>query len=665
MAIRQRFAQAWRAFTNKDPTRYEMQYMGTSYSLKPDRPKFSRGIDRTIVTSFYNRVAVDCATTRLQHVRLDDEDRFIEEIDSPLNFCFNQMANIDQTGREFLRDCVISLLDEGCIAIVPITTDRSIVYNSSFDIYELRVAKVLQWFPKSVRVRAYNEETGNFEEVTLPKDSVALVENPFYSVMNEPNSILQRLIHKLSLIDTIDEQNASGKLDLIIQLPYVIKTESRQKQAEERRKQIETQLTGSKYGIAYTDGSEHITQLNRPVENNIMAQVEYYTKMFYNEMGISEEIMNGTAKEEEKNEYFNHIIEPILTAITEAMTVKFLSLTARTQHQAIRFYRQPFKLVSMSSMAELADKFTRNAILSSNEIRQIIGLKPSSQPGAEDLSNKNNLPAGAAVEGMVAEEAENPLNDVNDFKTDLSELQNIDKSIQDLEQLAQSDEDEMILVHSYASKYYDPVKAHEYYEEHKTLKGYENRYGGSRGSYNTSGNPSTKGLNEKGREVARIVRAGIRDKQKSLNEQVRASAKEAKEQTKEERKATIADLKSKLSTRIAEIKSQMDGMNEAQKKHMKIKIRHEISTLKKEADSLREYLSEHYTQVISDISAATKNEVDKNKVNADAEYANELQRMLNDPALKQVKKGSSKKKSSKELSPWAAFRERKAAQKKK
>lgn len=655
MAITERFKQAWRAFTNKDPTQYEVRYLGTSYSTKPDRPRFTRGVDRTIVTAFYNRVAVDCATTRLQHVRLDDEDRFIEEIDSSLNYCFNQMANVDQTGRDFLRDCVISLLDEGCIAIVPITTDKSIVYNDTFEIDELRVAKIVTWFPKAVRVRLYDQEDGQFKEITLPKASVALVENPFYSVMNEPNSVLQRLIHKLALLDTIDEQNASGKLDLIIQLPYVIKTESRMKQAEERRGQIETQLTGSKYGIAYIDGSEHITQLNRPVENNLMTQVEYYTKMFYNQMGISEEIMNGTAKEEQWNEYFNHIIDPILTAITEAMTVKFLSLKARTLHQAIRYYNQPFRFVSMSSMAELADKLTRNEIVTGNEFRQFIGLKPSSQPSADELRNKNNLASPPGEETAVDEQSENPLMDLQDFQTDLNDLKSMDAQIDELEKLAHAEIVDGILIHkAYSSPYYDPVKAHEYYLRTYQHKGYENRYGGSRAS--------TKGLNEKGREAARNVKENIKLQRQALDETVREKAAYSKDQAKAQKKQNIADTKSKLSSEISKLKAQLEGMNDAQKKHAKIKIRAEIEKLRSEADEIREALNEYYSKISEEISATKKSELEKNRVDADNTYADEIQRMLKDPSMTQKKKKKSEKEGSWKLK---VERDREAAAKKK
>ena len=642
MAITDRFKQAWKAFTNKDPTKYEMQYMGTSYSLKPDRPRSTKGVDKTIVAAFYARVAVDCANNKLQHVRLDEEGSFIEEIDSTLNFCFSQMANIDQTGREFLRDAVSTLLDEGCIAIVPITTDRSIYYNDTFEVDELRVGKIVAWYPKAVRVRLYNQEDGQFREITIPKASVAIVENPFYSIMNEPNSVLQRLIHKLALIDSIDEKNASGKLDLIIQLPYVVKTESRQKQAEERRGMIESQLTGSKYGIAYIDGSEHITQLNRPVENNLMTQVEYYTKMFYNQMGISEEIMNGTAKDDEKNEYFNHIIEPILTAISEAMTVKFLSLKARTQHQAIRYYRQPFRAVSYSTMAELIQTLSMNEICTGNEIRQFLGLKPSDQPSADELRNKNNAaPQEMPAEGMEeqpAEDPNNPMEDLYDFQKEMTDLKTIDSDIGDLEKLIQSDfGGKHFLVHAaYSSKYYDPVKAHEYYEEHKTLKGYENRYGGSRAS--------TKGLNEKGREVAKIVKEKITANRKSANETLREKANSEKEQNRAEHKQIVSEMSSALKDNIADLKAQLQNMNDAQKKHAKIKIRAEVERLREEANKLRQELSDYYSKLNLEISANTKEGIEKNAVDADNEYASEIAKMLKDPSLVQT----SKKKKSKD-----------------
>ena len=643
MAITERFKQAWKAFLNKDPTKYEMNYQGISYSLKPDRPKFTRGIDRTIVSAVYTRIAVDCANCAIQHVQLDSENRFIYEIDGPLNDCFSYMANIDQTGRDFLRDCVVSLLDEGSIAIVPVTTEDSPYYNDTFKIYELRVGKVVTWFPKAVRVRLYNEEDGQFRELTIPKQSVALVENPFYSIMNEPNSTLQRLIHKLSLIDSIDDQQASGKLDLIIQLPYTLKTEAKQKQAEDRRGQIEAQLTGSKYGIAYIDGTEHITQLNRPVENNLMSQVEYLTKQFYSQLGITEEIMNGSASEEVKNEYYNHVIEPILTAITEAMNVKFLSANARTRKQAIRFYRQPLKVFSISSVAELADKLTRNEICTGNEIRQLIGLKPSQQPSADELRNKNNLASPPNESADTGEDMQtDPQATAQEFQADLNDLKSLDSDIAELEKLVQSalteraflahsGEKDRVLIHSsYKSEYYDPVKAHEYYERTKQLKGYDNRYGGKRTSSRT--------LNEKGRQVAGYVKQQINARRDSQAANIRENTAIQKERNQGEKKKEIDQVKSALKSSIANLKSQLNSMNEAQRKHARIKMRKQIESLKAEADKLRETLNEHYKGVSEELSEKSKSDLETNRSQAADTYELELQNMLKDPSLSTAKK---------------------------
>lgn len=385
-----RLKQAWNAFFNKDPTTV-WRDIGTAYSYRPDRPRFSRGNERSIVTAVLNRIAMDAASIDIRHVRLDKNDRFIETIDSGLNNCLSMEANIDQTGRAFIQDVVQSLLDEGCVAIVPTDTSTNPLTGmaGSFDVETMRTGKIVQWYPKHVRVDVYNENKGRREEITLPKSMVAIIENPLYAIMNEPNSTLHRLIRKLNLLDYVDEQNGSGKLDLIIQLPYVIKSEARKKQAEERRKDIENQLAGSKYGIAYTDGTEHITQLNRAVENNLMGQIEYLTSMLYSQLGITQAIMDGTADDKTMLNYTNRTIEPILSAITDEMMRKFLTKTARTQKQAIQFFRDPFRLVPVSDIAEIADKFTRNEILTSNEVRQIVGMMPSDDPDADVLRNKN------------------------------------------------------------------------------------------------------------------------------------------------------------------------------------------------------------------------------------------------------------------------------------
>lgn len=387
MGFTDRLQHAWNAFFNRAPT--ENYSSGYSYSYRPDRVRFSRGNERSIVTSVYNRIAMDAAAIDVKHVRLDGNDRFLEIINSGLNNCLSLEANIDQTGRAFIQDVVMSMLDEGSVAIVPVDTNLDPKITNSYDILTMRTAKIVEWYPKHVKVQIYNDNTGNKEEIKLPKTMVGIIENPLYAVMNEPNSTMQRLIRKLSLLDSIDEQSSAGKLDLIIQLPYIIKTEARRQQAEQRRKDIEDQLAGSKYGIAYTDGTEHITQLNRPLENNLMAQIEYLTSMLYSQLGITTGVMDGTADEKTMLNYYNRTIEPIMSAIVEEMKRKFLTKTARTQNQSIKFFRDPFKLVPVNDLAELADKFTRNEIMTSNEIRQVVGMKPSDDPKADELRNSN------------------------------------------------------------------------------------------------------------------------------------------------------------------------------------------------------------------------------------------------------------------------------------
>lgn len=383
-----RLKHAWNVFRSRDQTA-EFMDAGASYYNRPDRPRFSRGNERSITTSVLNRIALDASAIDILHVRLDKNGRFLEEINSGLNNCLKLSANTDQTGRAFKQDVVMSMLDEGCVAIVPTDTTMNPKATDSYDIETMRVGKIIQWRPQHVQVRLYNEQTGKKEELWLPKKMVAIVENPLYAVMNEPNSTMQRLIHKLGLLDITDEQTASGKLDLIIQLPYVIKTDARRQQAENRRKDIEMQLAGSKYGIAYTDGTEKITQLNRSLENNLMKQVEYLTNQLYSQLGITQTILDGTADEKTMLNYYSRTIEPIVSAIADEMKRKFLTKTARTQNQSIEFFRNPFKLVPVNDIAEIADKFTRNEIMTSNEIRQIVGMKPSDDPKADELRNSN------------------------------------------------------------------------------------------------------------------------------------------------------------------------------------------------------------------------------------------------------------------------------------
>ena len=381
-----RLKHGWNAFVNnRDPTYSQ----GISYSYRPDRPRFTRGNERSIVTSVYNRIALDAAAINIKHCRLDDNDRLIEVLDSGLNSCLNLEANVDQTGRAFIQDCVMSMLDEGCVAIIPIETTLDPTITKSYDILSMRTGKILEWYPDKVKIRVYNDRTGRQEDIVLPKSTVGIVENPLYAVINEPNSTMQRLIRKLALLDVTDEQTASGKLDLIIQLPYVIKTEARRQQAENRRKDIEMQLAGSKYGIAYTDGTEKVTQLNRSVENNLMKQIEYLTNLLFSQLGITQTILDGTADDKTMLNYYTRTIEPIVAAIADEMKRKFISKTARSQKQSIVYFRDPFKLVPVNDMAEIADKFTRNEILTSNEIRQIVGMRPSKDPKADQLVNSN------------------------------------------------------------------------------------------------------------------------------------------------------------------------------------------------------------------------------------------------------------------------------------
>lgn len=405
LSIGSRVRSAWNAFLNRDPTAYRNDY-GMTYSHRPDRVVFSRGNERSIATSVYNRIAMDVAAIDIKHVRLDDNGRYKEDINSGLNNILSLEANIDQTGRGLIQDIAMSMIDEGVVAIVPIDTLGNPNLTDSYDILTMRTGKILEWSPNKVKVRIYNDRNGQKEELWLLKSKIGIVENPLYAVMNEPNSTMQRLIRKLSLLDVIDEQSSAGKLDLIIQLPYVVKTEARRQQAEARRKDIEMQLAGSKYGIAYTDGTERITQLNRSVDNNLMKQIEYLTSMLYSQLGITQSIMDGTADDKTMLNYYSRTIEPIVSAIVGEMKRKFLTKTARSQGQSILFFRDPFKLVPVNDIAEIADKFTRNEIMTSNEIRQIVGLKPSNDPKADQLINSNlNHPEEGQAPKQVVEES--------------------------------------------------------------------------------------------------------------------------------------------------------------------------------------------------------------------------------------------------------------------
>ncbi len=409
-----RLKHAWNAFLNRDPT--VVCNIGNGYSYRPDRLRLTRGNERSIVTSVYNRIALDVAAINIRHVQLDDEERFLGVVNSDLNKCLSLEANLDQTGRAFIQDMVMSMMDEGCIAIVPIDTDDDPDDTEGYKIYSMRVGRIRDWYPAHVRVEVYNESKGRKQDIVVSKKTIGIVENPLYAVINEPNSTMQRLIRKLNLLDAVDEQSSAGKLDLIIQLPYVIKSDARRQQAEQRRRDIEQQLAGSKYGIAYVDGTEKITQLNRSLENNLMKQIEYLTNMLYSQLGITQSILDGTADEKTMLNYYNRTIEPIISAITDEMKRKFLSKTARSQRKSIMFFRDLFKLVPVGELAEISDKFTRNEIASSNEIRQVIGWKPSSDPKADELRNSNlsspdnSVPGNNAVAG--SEEYDSIVNDL-------------------------------------------------------------------------------------------------------------------------------------------------------------------------------------------------------------------------------------------------------------
>lgn len=406
MSIGSRLKHAWNAFiTNRDPTRY-IQSLGPGFSSRPDRPRLSRGNERTIVTSIYNRIALDVAGISIKHCRLDDNGRYVSEVNSGLNNCLNLEANIDQTGRAFIQDVVLSMFDEGCVAIVPVDTTLNPKDTNSYDIQTMRTGKIVEWYKHDIKVRIYNDKIGEKQEIILPKNQVAIVENPLYAVINEPNATMQRLIKKLRLLDVSDERTLSGKLDLIIQLPYSTRTDVKKEQAERRRETLESQLVNSKYGIAYADATEKIIQLNRSVENNLMSQIEYLINQLYSQLGLTQSVMDGTADEKTMLNYNNRTIEPIIAAIVDEMKRKFLTKTARTQGQSIMYFKDPFKLVPVNDIAEIADKFTRNEIMTSNEIRQIVGMKPSSDPKADELVNSNISQPEQRLDGKLNKDLE-------------------------------------------------------------------------------------------------------------------------------------------------------------------------------------------------------------------------------------------------------------------
>ena len=560
---------AWDAFKGRDPTSVPKDIGYSSYS-RPDRQRYTRGNERTIVASVLNKIAVDCATIRLEHVRLDEQNKYIETIDSSLNECLKVSANIDQSGRAFLQDIVASMLDEGVVAVVPTKCDFNPNFKEAFKITELRTAKIIEWYPEYVKVSIYNSELGRKEDLIYKKSCTAIIENPMYSVMNEPNSTLQRLMRKLSLLDSADEEAGLGKLNMIVQLPYTVKTDSKRKIAKSRLDELQKQLNpaDNKLGIGYIDATEKITQLNRPLENNLLAQIEFLTNQLYSQLGITAEIMNNTADENTMNNYFNRLIEPILSAIADEMTRKFLTKTARTQGQAICYYRDLFKLMPVNNVAELADKFTRNEIATSNEIRQFIGLKPSKDPRADELRNANISEAKDAVNYDInGDPIMNNTTEAEDIDAELADLDEADAELDAMEEMMQSGMEitdaDTFLAH-YASKYYDPVKAHEYYEEHKQLKGRQKVT-----------------LTEEGRAIAKNVKENMNAEKKS------------KIQASNENTKAITDSNAKhLKNKVASLNKFLQQLSKPEREAQKERIHNMISSLRARNKEARKNLME-------------------------------------------------------------------------
>lgn len=622
MDVFTRFKKAWNVFKGTENNTF--QYLGPSSYSRYDRIRLRGGNERSIVTSVFNKIALDCSSVKIRHVKLDPDGNFLSEQKSGLNECLSTEANIDQSSANFIRDIVMSMFDEGCVAVVPTDTSESILNSTSYDIYTLRVGKVTQWFPYHVTVEIYDERNGRKKEVILPKRAVAIIENPLYAVTNEPNSTVQRLIKKLNLLDVIDEQNGSGKLDLIIQLPYIIKTEARREQAEVRRKDIESQLSGSKYGIAYTDGTERITQLNRPVENNLMGQIEYLTSMLYSQLGITQGVLDGTADDTVMENYYGRAIDPILSAIADEFRRKFLTKTARTQGQDIQYFRDAFKLISPTKIAEMADTLRRNEIMTSNEIRQKIGMKPSTNEKADDISNPNiNQP-------KETDDSENGMQDMYDNA--LRDLDTLDAQLDDMEKFVASDSYSPELSH-YASPYYDPVKAHEYYEEHKKLKGRR----------------STAGLNDKGKEAARYVKEQLTTERKkkvdehkqytdSSIETVRNETTSEIEKNREETQLQIDSYKTQMQSKIDRLSETLKSMSKEERAIKSDSIKAMIADLREDNKAQRESLMTDYKSFRDQSRAEQKTEVsgyredhkiekERLKTEYDSKYEAELEKI--------------------------------------
>lgn len=570
-----RISHAWNAFQNKDPTKRisDGGYNG-SYT-RPDRHKLSFANANTIITPIYNRIAIDVSAIDIEHIKVDENENFVERIkDSDLNYIFSTEANIDQTSREFIRDVVLSMFDDGCVAIVPVDADITPSITGAFKIESVRTGKIVQWFPDKVELEVYNEKKGIREKVVMPKRTVAIIDNPLYDVMNGQNSILKRLLRKLTLLDQVDEQSSSGKLDLIMQLPYQIRSEARKKHAEERRQELEDQLTNTKYGIGYVDATEKIVQLGHPIENNLMKQVEYLTELLYSQLGLTKAVFDGTAKEEEYLNYYNRTIEPIISAITEECQRKFLTKTARSQRQRISFFRDPLKLVPINQLADLSNSLSRNEVLTSNELRAVLGFKPSVDPRADQLVNKNITPADAESYGYGA-----PMMDDGEFTQNQMQMTDqIDSYLDQLDSMAQS-----AIAHTgenkpaggYASKYYDPEKAHEYYERTKRLKGRR----------------SNAGLNEEGIEAAEYMRSQVDSQHEEELAGLTKQTSDYLEKQDTDLESTVTNIKTSLETALEDVKNSTQKNIEASRNKLKTVIENSSNRTMEQAKALYEKIS--------------------------------------------------------------------------
>ena len=605
-SFRSRLKNAWNAFSNKE-NEYQVSYdIGPGYSSRPDRHRIITGSERTIISSIYTRIAIDVASTSFEHVRMDDNDRYLETINSGLNNCLNVEANIDQTGVAFMLDVVISLLDEGCIAVIPTDTSANPDLTSSYDIYSMRVGKIVNWYPRHVRVELYNENTGQRQQVTLSKSSVAIIENPFYSVMNEKNSTMNRLVYKLGLLDDADAKSVSSNLDMIIQLPYVVKTPTQEKRAEDRRKSIEAQLTGSKYGIAYIDSTEKVTQLKRSLENNLLSQVEKLTNQLYSQLGMDETILNGTANSDTMNNYYQRTVAPIIKVIKDEFIRKFISKTARTQRQSIMTFQDPFRYMTVTQIANLVDPMSRNEVLTPNEFRTALGFKPSENPDSDELRNRNLIDVNSYQNNTDEDQEMSE----EDYQNALAQL---DQSNSELDQL-DSDLSHSIpdFLEHYASPYYDPVKAHEYYMKTRELKGTKKT--------------STAGLTDEGKAAASYVKNQLSEERKAKIKEARAKSKQTVAQTKQHISVQIAQQTANASAQMRLIKAKMAHASTEEK----LKYKSQIASMKAKNNKMRASLQAQMRSASSGSSKALSEQIKKIIADYKAKQESELENIASD-----------------------------------